>query len=184
MRICFTCRKKKTVKEAYILTHLLLRKKMTRDWGDKASYHSWRSSKEIQFDSRCFSLYGLMRLDDFFSIRKFRMFEKLLRTFLETTEVTDFTTLGINESTANDACSGIKLYICKLIDRTVNQIKVVQSCPYKWNLLSAPNHWCATKHHVSCIWMTSFLTKKQCSLISRVKTMTPMDRPVRPHYNW
>ena len=72
-----------------------------------------------------------MRLDDFFSIRKFRMFEKLLRTFLETTEVTDFTTLGINESKANDACSGIKLYICKLIDRTVNQIKVVQSCTYK-----------------------------------------------------
>lgn len=110
---------------------LIVEKKMTRDRGDKASYHSWRSSKEIQFDSRYFSLYRLMRLDDFFSIRKFRMFEKLLRTFLETTEVTDFTTLGINESTANDACSGIKLYICKLIDRTVNQIKVVQSCTYK-----------------------------------------------------
>lgn len=57
-----------------------------------------------------------MCLDDFFSIRKFRMFEKLLRIFLEMIEVIDFMMLGINELMVNDVCSGIKLYICKLID--------------------------------------------------------------------
>lgn len=57
-----------------------------------------------------------MCLDDFFSIRKFRMFEKLLRMFLEMIEVIDFMMLGINELMVNDVCSGIKLYICKLID--------------------------------------------------------------------
>lgn len=68
---------KKKLSRRRTFWHTYCWEKMTRDRGDKASYHSWRSSKEIQFDSRCFSLYGLMRLDDFFSIRKFRMFEKI-----------------------------------------------------------------------------------------------------------